>query len=467
MNISRDGWTMGSGTLRRQMRVAFRFAGLAAVFLAGASGLAAQQGSERNIELPDGNSRVVRHVSDLATVVVGDPTILDVVALNSREVVIHAKEPGSTTLLLAGQTGTYASYTVRVTADAVSLQRELELLFPGENLSVEAMGTMVILSGETTDPQVAKKAVELVAGLGEAIQVMDNIAVDDPGQILLQVRFAEVSRNAMEELGVNITRVDPRNIRGANEAGLSASGSMGGAFLDGTGPETTFSDAVNFFLFHDASNVGIFIQALKENGMFRSLAEPNLLAMPAESASFLAGGEFPYPIVQGGANAGAITIQFKEFGIRLNFYPEFTNSGGIRLEVAPEVSALDFTNGLTLQGFSIPALLMRRAETTIELRDGQTFAIAGLLDNRLIESVSKVPLLGDIPILGALFRSKEMRQNRSELLVLVTPRIVRPTDEVVEVPTGEPEDWDWDESLKDPVESEDGGGEDGDDGDGS
>ncbi|MCL7977361.1 MAG: type II and III secretion system protein, partial [marine benthic group bacterium] len=182
---------------------------------------------------------------------------------------------------------------------------------------------------------------------------------------------------------------------------------------------------------------------LKSNGGFRSLAEPNLLAAHGQEASFLAGGEFPYPVVQGGSNVGAVTIQFREYGVRLNFKPEIMPTGNVRLRVAPEVSTLDFANGLTLSGFNIPSILTRKAETEIELADGQTFAIAGLIDNSMLQDVDKIPLLGDIPILGSLFRSKEVRQNRSELLVLVTPVIVQPLDESPPVPTGEPETWDW------------------------
>ena len=173
---------------------------------------------------------------------------------------------------------------------------------------------------------------------------------------------------------------------------------------------------MNFFLLHPSSDVSLFIQALKSNGLFRSLAEPNLLAVHGQEASFLAGGEFPYPVVQGGANVGSVTIQFREFGVRLSFTPTIQPSGNIRLHVAPEVSTLDFANGLTLQGFNIPSILSRKAETELELADGQTFAMAGLIDNSIIEDIDKIPVLGDIPVLGSLFRSKEARQNRIDWL---------------------------------------------------
>ena len=196
--------------------------------------------------------------------------------------------------------------------------------------------------------------------------------------------------------------MNPLNLRGDDE-GLISSGAIppDGNFLNSPiGPDNTFSDAVNFFLFHDSSNLSAFIQALRNDGNFNSLAEPNLIAVPGETASFLAGGEFPYPVIQAGAANGAVTIQFQEFGVRLSFTPTLTNSGAIRLEVEPEVSSLDFTSGLELQGFQIPVLLSRRASTVVEVHDGQTFAVAGLMDNQLSETLRKVPFLGDIPILG-------------------------------------------------------------------
>jgi len=207
----------------------------------------------------------------------------------------------------------------------------------------------------------------------------------------------------------------------------------------------TFSDAVNFYLFHSASNVAAFIQALRNEGAFRSLAEPNLLAFPGEEASFLAGGEFPFPSVTGAAQA--TSIEFKEFGIRLNFTPEITNSGAIRLQVAPEVSQLDFGRGLVIAGFAVPSLLTRRAQTVVELQEGQTFAIAGLMDNQMSETVSKIPLLGDIPIIGAFFRSREVRDSQTELLVLVTPHLVYPRDVPPALPTGEVQDWNRDRLM--------------------
>ncbi len=419
-----------------------------------AAGASAQQ-TDQEIVLAQGATTVLVSPATLRDVVIGDPDVVDLSVLSGTEVVVWGKSPGSSSVLLVDQAGGRRSFSVRVTVDAASIQNELARLFPGEDLRVRGVGNTVVVSGTVEDRNVATRALALAGTLVGEAEVVDDVAVPEPQQILLQVRFAEVSRNAMEQLGVNFMRIDPFNVRGDDEGAIgSGASSFSGGFLEGQGPDVTFSDAINFFVFHDASNVAAFIQALESKGLFKSLAEPNLLAMPAESASFLAGGEFPYPVVQGGGAANAVTIEYREFGIRLNFVPDITNSGAIRLDVSPEVSALDFANGLQLQGFTVPALVTRRAQTVVELDEGQTFAIAGLVDNSLVENINKVPILGDIPILGALFRSKEVRQNRTELLVLVTPRFVRPTDEAPDVPTGEPETWDWKKSMRYPSEED-------------
>ncbi len=408
--------------------------------------LSGQVGQE--ILLAVGNSTVISAGGALARISTGNPDVADVTAASMTEVIVIGINPGSTTVIVWDQSGNRTSYTVRVTLDAPALHRELENLFPGETIEVSGIGNTLILSGQVRDPRVGTKAIQLARGLGENVQVVDNMSIPDPGQVLLQVRFAEVSRSWQQELGPTLVTYEGRNVASAlgpvdNVRTPDQTQAESGAVAE------VFSDAVNFFLFHEPSGVSAFIQALENNGIFRTLAEPNLIAMPAESASFLAGGEFPFPVLQGGQGQNAVTIQFKEFGIRLNFVPRITNSGAIRLDVAPEVSALDFANGLTVSGFNIPALIARRAHTVVELEDGQTFAIAGLVDNSIVESVSKIPLLGDIPILGELFKSRDLRQNRSELLVLVTPRIVQPLDQTPPLPTGEPETWSWDKSMRD------------------
>lgn len=425
---------------------------VALVAALGTPGVARAQalGSADVLRLAAGESYLITRSAPLTKVSIADPAVADVVVVSANELVVNGKVPGATSLLLWDNAGGRAHYSVRVSADATKLQEDLRRLFPGEAIAVEASGGTVVLTGAVSSSEVADNATEIAkTSVGQGVTVVNRFGHPDPGQILLQVRFAEVARTALQRLGVNFIRFKPGEWSGSATTGrpTSPSGAVTPGDVD-TGPLQSLSDAVNLFLLNPDQDLAIFIQALKSDGLFRSLAEPNLLAAHGQEASFLAGGEFPYPIVQGGQNVGAVTIQWREYGVRLNFKPTIMPSGNIRLHVAPEVSTLDFANGLTFSGFNIPSILSRKAETEIELRDGQTFAIAGLIDNNQLEDVDKIPILGDIPILGSLFRSKELRQNRTELLVLVTPRRVRPSDEAIPVPTGEPDTWDWLGTLK-------------------
>ncbi len=402
------------------------------------------------VTVPRGGSQIVRHPATLERVSIADPEIADAVPVSPHEVVVNGVQAGTTSLLLWGVGGSSAAYSVRVVANAPYVEDELARLLPGANIRATAAGNTVILSGTVRDMSVAERALALATTLANGSEVVDHIVVPDRPQILLQVRFAEVSRSAVKEIGASLLRVDPLAPRGDDEGALGTGGpgSFGGELLDfqDIGPEFAFSDLVNFFLFDKSSNVSLFLRALRQEGDFRSLAEPNLLAYPGEEASFLAGGEFPYPVLQGATQA--VTIEFKEFGIRLNFHPEITGSGAIRMRVAPEVSQLDFSSGIQVSGFQVPALLTRRAETVVELQEGQTFAIAGLIDSSTSRSASKIPWLGEIPILGALFRSKDHRDNRTELLVLVTPQLVHPQSVAPALPTGEPSEWQWDRYMR-------------------
>lgn len=413
------------------------------------------------INIALGNSHVVSHPVVIRRVSIADPSIADAVPVSSQEILVNGKESGTTTLLLWDNAGGRRMYNVHVSPDVATLEADLRELFPGDDIEVMSSGGSVILSGSVSQQLTAERIVAITQGflgVGDGdMSIVNHIRIPDPGQVLLQVRFAEVSRTAIEKAGINLLRIGD-DYSGGTGTGRPTPPSGDLPLTDGiaSGVSQTFSDALNIFLIDHENGVGAFIQALKSNGLFRSLAEPNLLAVHGQEASFLVGGEFPYPVVQGGANVGAVTIQWREYGVRLNFTPTIQSSGNIRLHVAPEVSTLDFANGLTLQGFNIPSILSRKAETEIELADGQTFAIAGLIDNSIIEDIDKIPVLGDIPILGSLFRSKELRQNKSELLVLVTPRLVQPVDQAPPVPTGEPDVWNWDDSMLDPLPTLDG-----------
>jgi pilus assembly protein CpaC len=412
--------------------------------LAAPTAAKAQAFTPEVVRLAAGESFLITRSAPLTKISIADPGVADVVVVSANELVVNGKVAGTTSLMLWDTSGGRSHYSIKVNADAASLEENLRRLFPDEQFRVESSGGTVVLAGDVSSLQVSERLEAIAAtSVGDGAAVSNQLSVPAPGQILLKVRFAEVSKTGLERAGVNLLRWLPGEWSGGTTSGRP-SGSGGQVSLPPSGDlGVSISDAVNLWLLNPNGDVGVFIQALKSNGGFRSLAEPNLLALHGQEASFLAGGEFPYPVVQGGANVGAVTIQFREYGVRLNFRPEILPSGNIRLHVAPEVSTLDFANGLTLQGFNIPSILSRKAETEIELADGQTFAIAGLIDNSMLQDVDKIPLLGDIPILGSLFRSKEVRQNRSELIVLVTPVIVRPMDEQPPVPTGEPDTWDW------------------------
>jgi pilus assembly protein CpaC len=278
----------------------------------------------------------------------------------------------------------------------------------------------MLRAGEIAQASAAKRSV---------INLLQVPGGSDSQQVLLQVRFAEVNRRVLQELGVSLF------LRGERFSGRSTTQQFAAPdFDDSQGGGLTFSDFLNLFFFDRKEGIGGVMRALESRGAFQSLAEPNLIAYNGQEASFLAGGEFPVPVVQGAT--GTVTIQFKEFGIRLNFKPTIAGDT-IRLKVRPEVSTLDFANGVSLGGFRIPALTTRRAETDVELRDGQSFAIAGLLDNLSQEDQSAIPILSKLPIIGSIFKSKAERAERTELMVLITPRLVRPLDpdEVPPLPT--------------------------------
>src|SRR5690349_9309935 len=248
--------------------------------------------------------------------------------------------------------------------------------------------------------------------------------VTDATQVQLQVRVAEVSRTKLKELGSSYASVNSTTVfaQGGGPATLGGNNqSVGSSVLS-----EFAGSAVNLFLFNTGLNTAAFIRALKTNGALRALAEPNLIAMNGQTASFLAGGEFPIPVVQSGQANGAVSVQFKEYGVRLNFKPTIIDEDHIRLELEPEVSTIDIANGVRFNGFVIPALRTRRAHTGVELRDGQSFALAGLLDNNETKSFSRIPLLGDVPILGNLFKSESFQKQETELMFIITADLVKP-----------------------------------------
>ena len=414
-----------------------------------ASQLAGTQPPVQKLPLTAGRSTVLTTDFDVTRIAVTNPAIADAVVVQPRELLIDGKTPGTVSLIVWGATER-RQYDVVVEPGVSTLEQRLQALFPGEAIQVNANDEAIILSGPVSSNTVSLRAAEIAAATSSKARVVNLLQLpggSESQQVLLQVRFAEVSRRALSELGVSfftsalgvkntIGRVTTQQFQAPGFQDLEvtkASGDFGSAVTSAKG-NLTFGDFLNLFLFSEKYDIGAAIRALQTKGLFQSLAEPNLIAYNGQEASFLAGGEIPVPVVQGTSNA--VTVSYKEYGIRLNFRPTIAGDT-IRLHVRPEVSTLDFPNGIVLTGFRIPALATRRAETDVELRDGQSFAIAGLLDNLSQDDLEAVPGLSKLPIIGRLFQSKAVRAERTELLVLITPRLVRPLnpDEVPPLPT--------------------------------
>jgi pilus assembly protein CpaC len=382
------------------------------------------EASSSEVALLVGRSTLLTVGQPITRVSLTSPNVADAMVTAPGQLLIHGKAPGTISMFVWDRAGGIKRYEVIVRRDLSELLQQVKQLFPGEPITVHSNGKDVVISGTVSSKYVIDKAAEVAAGYVEKKEDVVNLLRQQEGiasnQVLLRVRFAEVSRSAMQELGVNIFATGVDNGRWI---GRSTTQQFAAPFFDDG--RLVFSDFLNLFLFDAKNNIGGAIKALQNKGLFQSLAEPNLIAENGKEASFLAGGEYPYPVVQGQAGGTSVTIQFKEFGVRLSFTPTIVGSDLVKLKVAPEVSSLDFANAVTIEGFRVPAISTRRTQTEVELQDGQTFAIAGLMNNTITSQMSKIPGIGDIPILGYLFRSKAAQKNQTELVVMITPTILR------------------------------------------
>jgi pilus assembly protein CpaC len=369
------------------------------------------------------------HLLDMAVnierVSVAAPETVEAVPVSARSLMINGKAPGETSLVVWLSDGSRKEYDVDVKIGAARIaaaKEQLEREF-GNNVQLTVDNLSVYLGGTVRDMYQAQRALSIATAAGRVVNLLNVAVPPQEKQVLLKVRFADVDRSKSLELGINLFGV----IKGYPFT--ETAGTAGGTTLSSLTPPVTFtlSDALNLFLFDPHANIGAGIQALAGKNVLQILAEPNLIAMNGKEARFVAGGEFPYPTLQGGgAGVGQVTISFREFGIQLKFTPTLTPRGTIKLHVAPEVSSLDFANALSVAGGTIPALNTRKVETDVELQDGQSFGIAGLLNNQTTETLSKIPGIGDIPILGKLFSSKTVNRQNSELLIMVTAQLVDP-----------------------------------------
>ena len=394
-----------------------------------------------SLRLTVGRSTLVDIGEPISRVSLTSSDVADALVTSPNQLLVHGKVPGAISMFVWNRGGSVKRYEIMVQRDLAGLNEQFRTLFPGENIQAHSNGKAIVLSGNVSRKEVSEKAIAVAAGYVEKKDDVVTLLAAQPGpptqQVLLRVRFAEVSRSAITELGATyftsptgvrntIGRIATPQVPGPTYTDLAwtkASSEFGAEVTKAEG-KINFGDFLNLFFFNQKYDLGAVIRAMQQRGLFQSLAEPNLVAQSGKEASFLAGGEFPVPIAQGSGANLAISVMFKEFGVRLNFTPTI-NGDRVNLKVRPEVSTLDFGNAVVLNGFRIPALSTRRTETEIELRNGQTFAIAGLLNNQMQSTLQKIPGIGDIPILGYLFRSKVASKEQTELVVMITPEILQ------------------------------------------
>jgi pilus assembly protein CpaC len=395
-----------------------------------------------------GKSLLMDSPVNIQRVSVANGELVEAIAVNPREVLINGKGPGQTSLVVWQQNGNRLLYdlTIRPSPaklDAVRTQISRE--FPDDRIDVTFENDTAFVRGTVKDVIAADRVMAIASTLGKTINLLRVDVPPVEAQILLQVRFASVDRNVETDLGINLVSTAFNQVTGVTtqqfgtpviNSNNSALGQTNPSSSRRTSTNTTVqTQPLNIFLLRPDIDLLTTIRALQARNALEMLAEPNVMAIDGKPASFVAGGEFPFPTLQGGAGVGAVTIQFREFGVRLNFLPNITPRGTIRLQVAPEVSSLDYAHAVTFQGFTIPALTTRRVLTEVELETGQSFVIGGLLDNSTSENLNKIPGIGDIPLLGKLFQSKTLIKSNTELLVIITPELVRPIPAGQSVPS--------------------------------
>lgn len=387
-----------------------------------------------------GKSLLINTTERLKRVSVTDPAVADALVVTPTQVLVNGLAPGEVSLLIWDELERSRSFDLRVDVDITAASEEMHRLFPEEQINVTPSRNAIVVSGHVTTEDVAKHAGALASAYSKNVVNVLTFGPVGAEEVLLEVKFAEVDRLALTQLGLNLFSTGAGNTIGAVTTGQFG-GTKTGTINDTTGSsdnpfssQTTISDVLNLFFFNPQVHLGGVIKALQSKNLLQILAEPNLVAVNGKEASFLAGGEFPFPVVQPGAGGiSTVTIQFREFGVRLKFTPVIQPNGSIHLHVIPEVSTLDFANAVTVSGTTIPAISTRKADTEFELQDGQSFVIAGLMDNRVTNLNNKVPWLGDVPILGNFFKSKSAQKSNSELMVLCTVRRIAPS---VQAPKG-------------------------------
>ena len=405
------------------------------------------------ISVDTGQSQLIAVPWPVTQVAVTDPKIADVQVLSPQQVLVQGKSPGNTDLQLVGGAHTWHGL-VSVQPDLTPLRSQLKMLFPEMDVHFAHCGETVAITGTLRHADEAQQLHMFLASTGR--KYLDLTRVAGPQQVLLRVRVAEADRTAIRALGINALQggssLFAASTIGGNPNGINI-GVPAGAGVNNIpfqfNGSTSVSSAVTLLTGVPSADLQFFVEALSDNQYLRTLAEPNLVALSGEEASFLVGGEYPIPIVQGGGggtSGTSITIEYKEYGVRLRFKPTVLGDGTIRLRVAPEVSQLSSVGAVVIAGFSIPALITRRAETTLQMKSGQSFAMAGLIDRNVVAEAQSVPGLGDIPVLGALFRSVRYETDNTEMVVLTTVTLAEPLSETSARPLPgdlhqQPTDW--------------------------
>jgi pilus assembly protein CpaC len=413
-----DNTVAGRG--RKAASAPLRKIAVTAALLVLATGIGRTQSAE-DLRITVGKSIVIDYPGDIRQISTSNPEVVDASPVTTREILMSGKGLGSATMVVWSKADQRMFYNVTVELNLEPLRRILQDTFPDEKIDVHSSRDSISLNGTVANKDVADRVVALSATFAKT--VVNNLVVTSPieKQILLRVKFAELDRSKAQQFGVNIFSTGALNTIGSVSTGQFNSASL---TSNANGAVLTVTDALNIFAFRPGGlDIASFIKDLETNNVLQILAEPNLVTTNGKEANFLVGGEFPVPILQGGANSGAVTIQFKEFGIRLLFTPTMTANKTIKLALRQEVSTIDFSNAVTLQGFLIPALATRRAETNVELAEGHTFVVAGLMDNRETSAMTKLPFISSIPVLGSLFKSKIENKNNTELVMLVTPEV--------------------------------------------
>ena len=412
--------------------------------------LAALAPSAEALHLLVGRSLVISSQARILRISVADPAIVDALVMSPTQILISGKSPGVASLVIWDETGHSKTFDAYVEIDVREMTEKIRQVLPNEPIQVEARGGVITLSGRVSSQVVADHMVAIAQAMSlRKDSVVPLLQIPSPsGEVLLEVKFADVDRSILSQLGANILSTSPAKTVFTTTTGqfsppsIQSDQTINGntattstAAVSAAGIPFTLGQLLNVFIFRPDINLGVVIQALEEKNLVQLLAEPNVLAETGKEASFLAGGQFPFPVVQGSTGGvPVVTVQFREYGVKLSFTPVITPEGLIHLKVAPEVSSLDYSNALTIQGFTIPSLATRSVQSEMILKDGQSFVIAGLVNNQVVEQLSKVPGLGDLPILGKFFKSRSISKTQDELLILVTPHIVRLDSQPKQIP---------------------------------